>query len=186
MPIIATKAIIKTTFMVVDENDCVTSSHPVELESDLTMDGFAQSLSDLLETKESLNVSDEVNMLVRTGNIVTLGSIQTNSITSSKYIGDTSIISEVTGTTKTLNSTDNGLVLMFTNASAVTITVPTGLAVGFTITAIQAGAGQLTFSPSSTTINNRQSHTKSAGQWAVVSLIQRTTNNFVLGGDTAA
>ncbi len=185
MPIIATKATIKTTFLVVDEKGIVTSTHPQELETDLNADGFIQSLGNLLEIKESLS-SDEVSMLVRTGNIVSLGSIQANSVTSSKYIGDTSIVSEITGTSKTLSSTDNGLVLMFTSGTAVTITVPTGLPVGFTITAIQAGAGQLTFSASSTTINNRQSHTKSAGQWAVVSLIQRTTNNFVLAGDTAA
>ena len=107
-------------------------------------------------------------------------------ITSDKYIGSSSIIITESGTSKTLGASDNGAVLMFTSNSAITITVPTGLNVGFSVSVIQAGTGQITFSASSTTINNRQSHTKTAGQWAVASLIQRTTNNFVLAGDTAA
>lgn len=107
-------------------------------------------------------------------------------ITSDKYIGSSNIIITDSGTSRTLGASDNGAVLMFTSATAVTLTVPTGLDVGFSVTVIQAGAGQITFTASGTTINNRQSHTKTAGQWAVASLIQRTTNNFVLAGDTAA
>lgn len=112
--------------------------------------------------------------------------LTTGGVTSDKYVGSSSIIVTDSGTSRTLSSSDNGTVLHFTGSSAITITVPTGLDVGFTVTIIQAGTGQITFSASSTTINNRQSHTKTAGQWAIVSLIQRTTNNFVLAGDTTA
>jgi hypothetical protein len=103
---------------------------------------------------------------------------------SDKYIASSSMVATESSTSRSLSSSDNGIILICTSNSAVTITVPTGLDVGFTITVIQAGTGQITFSTSSTTINNRQSHTKTAGQWAMVSLIQRSTNNFVLGGDT--
>jgi hypothetical protein len=107
-------------------------------------------------------------------------------LTANKYATGTGIVSVVTGTTRSLSSADNGIVLECSSSSAVTVTVPTGLPVGFTLTIIQTGTGQISFSASGTTINNRQSHTKTAGRWAVVSLIQRSTNNFILAGDTAA
>lgn len=110
--------------------------------------------------------------------------IYTSGIQSQRYITDAGMIVTEAGTSRTLGAADNGKIIMCTSNSAVTITVPTGLSVGFSVTVMQAGTGQVSFSASSTTINNRQSHTKTAGQWAVVSLIQRTTNNFVLAGDT--
>lgn len=112
--------------------------------------------------------------------------LTTGGVTSDKYVGSSSIIITDSGTSRTLSNSDNGTILHFTASSAITITVPTALDVGFTVTIIQAGTGQITFSASSTTINNRQGHIKTAGQWAIVSLVQRTTNNFVLAGDTTA
>jgi len=95
-------------------------------------------------------------------------------------------INAQTGTTYTLLASDNNKVITCSNASAITVTVPSGLGAGFSCMVIQIGAGQITFSPSSTTINNRQSHTKTAGQFGVVSLVAHVANTFVLGGDTAA
>lgn len=95
-------------------------------------------------------------------------------------------INAQTGTAYTLLSTDNGKVITCSNAAAVTVTVPSGLGAGFNCMVIQKGAGQVTFSPSSTTVNNRQSHTKTAGQHACVSLVADVADNFYLGGDTAA
>lgn len=91
-----------------------------------------------------------------------------------------------TGTTYTLLASDNGKVVTCGNAGAITVTVPSGLGAGFNCLVIQLGAGQVTFSPSSTTINNRQSHTKIAGQYGVVSLVAYAANTFALGGDTAS
>ena len=90
------------------------------------------------------------------------------------------------GTSRTLADSDNGKVIVCTNGSATTITVPASLATGFAVTVIQTGAGQITFSASSTTINNRQSHTKTAGQHARVGLVQTSSNTYNLGGDTAS
>lgn len=95
-------------------------------------------------------------------------------------------INPQTGTTYTIQASDNGKVITCSNAGAITVTVPSGLGVGFNCMVIQKGAGQVTFSPSSTTINNRQSHTKIAGQHGIVSLVADVANNFYLGGDTAA
>lgn len=91
-----------------------------------------------------------------------------------------------TGTTYTLQASDNGKVVTCSNASAITVTVPSGLGAGFNCLVVQLGAGQVTFSPSSTTINNRQGHAKIAGQYGVATLVAYVANTFALGGDTAA
>jgi hypothetical protein len=88
-----------------------------------------------------------------------------------------------TGTTYTLLASDNGKVVTFNNASTITLTVPSGLPVGFNCLVLQKGAGQVIFTTSSTTINNRQSLTKTAGQYAVASLMSISVNNFITGGD---
>jgi len=72
------------------------------------------------------------------------------------------------------------------NASAVTVTVPSGLGAGFNCSFVQKGAGQVSFAASSTTINNRQSHTKINAQYGVASIVAYAADTFVLAGDTAA
>lgn len=88
-----------------------------------------------------------------------------------------------TGTTYTLNSTDNGKIVTISNVGSITVTVPAGLAVGFNCTIVQLGAGVITFSASGTTLRQRQSFFSTAGQYAVASLISTTSNTFILGGD---
>lgn len=95
-------------------------------------------------------------------------------------------INEQTGTSYTLVAGDNGKVIKFTNGSAITVTLPSGLGLGFNCSVIQYGAGQITFSTSSSTLYNRQSHTKTAGQYAVTGLISCVADVFVLAGDTAS
>ena len=95
-------------------------------------------------------------------------------------------LNDQTGTTYTLLSSDNGRVVVLNNASAVTVTVPSGLGVGFNCSFIQKGAGQVSFATSSTTINNRQSHTKIAGQYGVASVVAYAADVFVLAGDTTS
>ncbi len=93
-------------------------------------------------------------------------------------------INDQTGTAYTLLAGDNGKVVVLNNGSAITLTVPSGLGVGFNCTVVQKGAGQVTFTASSTTINNRQSHTKIAGQHGVASICAVVADTFVLAGDT--
>jgi|DEB0MinimDraft_10_1074344.scaffolds.fasta_scaffold01822_1 hypothetical protein len=95
-------------------------------------------------------------------------------------------INDQTGTAYTLLSSDNGKVVVLDNASAVTVTVPSGLGAGFNCSFVQKGAGQVSFSASSTTINNRQSHTKINAQYGVASLVAYAADTFVLAGDTAS
>ena len=86
----------------------------------------------------------------------------------------------------TLQTSDAGKVVVMNKGSAVNLTVPASLGAGFTCSVVQKGAGQVTFVASSTTINNRQSHTKIAGQHGVATLVSTASDVFVLAGDTAS
>jgi hypothetical protein len=90
----------------------------------------------------------------------------------------------VTGTTETLLAADNGGIVTISNAADINLTVPAGLGAGYSVAVVQKGAGRITVVPSGTTVNNRQGHTKSAGQHAVITLFSDVANNFYLGGDT--
>lgn len=82
----------------------------------------------------------------------------------------------------TLSASDAGKVLRVT--AAATITLPSGLPVGFNVEIIQEGTGQVTFAAGSgVTLRQRQNFTKTAGQWAAASLIVNTSNSYVLAGD---
>jgi len=63
------------------------------------------------------------------------------------------VVSNVqTGTTYTLVNSDLGKQLIFNNAAAITVTIPTGLTVGFNCTFYQQGTGQISFSASGSTL----------------------------------
>lgn len=97
-----------------------------------------------------------------------------------------------TGTAYALTAADGGKVVEISNASAITLTLPNDLPVGWCCSVVQGAAGQITFTPASgANLRNRQAHTKTAGQWAMCSLYVRTNvggaaAEYVLGGDTAA
>ncbi len=88
-----------------------------------------------------------------------------------------------TGTSYTLLSTDNGKVVTLNNAASITLTVPASLGSGFNCTIIQLGAGVVTPTASSTTILQRQGLTRTAGQYAMASLVAHAADTFTLAGD---
>ena len=77
----------------------------------------------------------------------------------------------------------NGKIIVFTGDSNVALTVPTGLAIGFNCLIVQEGDGEITLTASGTNIYNRNSHTKTAGQYAVMSLFSYDTNKYISSGD---
>lgn len=79
-----------------------------------------------------------------------------------------------------LTASDNGKVIQSTSASAITITIPTGLPTGFNCTVVQMGAGQVTFSG---TFLNRTGFTKTASQYAVVSILHLGSNSILVTGE---
>lgn len=92
----------------------------------------------------------------------------------------------ISGTTYSLAPADDGGVLEFTSGSAIVLTIPTGLAVGFSCLICQAGGGQITLTPSGTTLHNASGNTKTRAQWSELSLRCRATNDYVASGDMAS
>ena len=89
------------------------------------------------------------------------------------------------GTTKTLAAADNGTIIVCSSSSAITITVPSSLPSGFNCMIIQNGSGQVSLSASSTTLNNRNG-SKTAGQYAILTLVHLGSDVFVVSGDTTS
>lgn len=95
----------------------------------------------------------------------------------------TPAINNQSGTTYALQSSDNGKVIVITNASPITVTVPSGLPIGFNVLVEQGGAGKITFATSGTTINNLFSFSTTSGQYAVATLYSKATDTYNLSGN---
>jgi hypothetical protein len=97
----------------------------------------------------------------------------------------------VSGTTDTPAVTDCGKTVHFTSGSAITVTMPNSITLECTITFLQEGAGQITFTAAAgATIHSFHSYTKTAGQWAAVDMILNTNAGgasavYSLAGDGA-
>ena len=146
--------------------------------SDVVSAGTARTNLGLGDAATKTVGTADTNVLAVSSGIVDLGGNKLEDFDAS--------INDQTGTTYTLVAGDNGKVVVLNNASAVTVTVPSGLGVGFNCSFVQKGAGQVSFSASGTTINNRQSHTKINGQYGVASLVAYDTDTYILAGDTAS
>lgn len=86
----------------------------------------------------------------------------------------------------TLTPSDNGRFIVSLTASGLVLTVPPNLPFGFTCGAVQGGAGAITpTAGADVTLANRQSHTVSAGQEAIICIVSRGLESYVFGGDTA-
>jgi|TARA_Y100000033_G_scaffold643_1_gene615 hypothetical protein len=158
----------------------------------------ADDISDASTTNKFVTASDITNL----GNLsgtntgdqdlssylqsVSAGDLTDGNFDGTAILGFDASINDQTGTAYTLLSSDNGKVVVLDNALAITVTVPSGLGAGFNCSFVQKGAGQVSFSASSTTINNRQSHTKINAQYGVASLLAYAADTFVLAGDTAS
>ncbi len=103
-------------------------------------------------------------------------------------------INEQTGTTYTLAASDNGKIVTFTNAAAVTCTLPqqstTTLPEGFQCAIIQRGAGRVSFATEgSDTIESKDSYTALTGQAStgtVILVSAGAPNTWFLLGDLDA
>lgn len=97
-----------------------------------------------------------------------------------------------TVTSYQLQPADIASIICFEAAVAISVSLPNNLPVGFNVGIIQDGAGQITYNAESgATLQNRQTHTKTAGQRATVSLVVvknagGTSAIYNLAGDTAA
>ncbi len=83
----------------------------------------------------------------------------------------------------TLIPLDNGKVLTINSLSATTLTIPSGLPIGFNVSVYQIGNGEVTIVGSGTTVKNRLQRFKTAGLDAGVGVICTGTNVFYVTGD---
>ena len=117
----------------------------------------------------------------------TLSSSISNSVLS--VVGPTVTTNSQTGTSYTITLPDNGRHITFSNSSPITLFVPTNAAVlfpiGSQIMISQIGTGQVTVAavtPGTTSVNGNNG-TRTAGQYAIISLIKIATNSWIIGGD---
>jgi hypothetical protein len=106
-------------------------------------------------------------------------------------LNETIPLNAQTGTTYTLAATDAGDLVTLTNASAITLTVPTNasvpFAIGTQITITRAGSGSLTVvGDTGVTVNSADSFLKLRAQWSSGTLIKVNTNSWILIGDLSA
>ena len=93
-------------------------------------------------------------------------------------------INAQTGTAYTFLASDNGKIVTFNNGSAITVTIPTGLPVGFNCTGIQLGAGQVGFTAASgVTLQSYGNQYKLIGQHASATIIEYSNNIVNLSGN---
>ena len=156
-------------------------------QGDLVASNNLSDVSSAATSRTNLGLGDAATKTVGTAdtNVIAVAS-GTVDLGGNKLEDFDASINDQTGTTYTLLASDNGKVVVLDNASAVTVTVPSGLGVGFNCSFIQKGAGQVSFVESSTNIYNRQSHTKINGQYGVASIVAYSADTFVLAGDTAS
>lgn len=98
-------------------------------------------------------------------------------------------VSTQSGTTYTLAATDCGTQIAFTNAAAVTVTIPAALTTGCNIAILQTtAAGQVTVTGTAVaaaTLHSGHSYTKTFGQWSIIGINIYTTGVAILTGDGA-
>jgi hypothetical protein len=105
-----------------------------------------------------------------TGDVGITGNLTGSNAASSKLSGFVSnVSSEASG--RIIALSDNGLILRYTGTSAATFTLPAAgtLPEGFNCMVLQASTGQITFGGA--TVNNRNSFTKTAGQYAIATIL---------------
>jgi hypothetical protein len=81
----------------------------------------------------------------------------------------------------TLAAADNNKVFLITSASAVTVTVPSTLPVGFSCQIIQGGAGTLSFAGSGVTLNSANGLTTRTTNSVIGLVLNSATSGFVFG-----
>ena len=81
----------------------------------------------------------------------------------------------------TLAAADNNKVFLITSASAITVTVPSTLPIGFSCQIIQGGAGAITIAGSGVTLNSSNGFVTRATNSVIGLVMNSTTTGFVMG-----
>lgn len=77
----------------------------------------------------------------------------------------------------------NGKILVFDSPSEITLTIPSGLALGFNCMVVQKNTGTINFSGSGSTLLIKGGYTKTGGIASICTIVSIDTNSFIVGGD---
>ncbi|SEB37097.1 hypothetical protein SAMN04489761_0224 [Tenacibaculum sp. MAR_2009_124] len=135
-------------------------------------------------TSVSNNLSVTGSFADSSGSTGTNGQILTSTVTGTQWNDPATaeVVNQVSNYTLTAN--DNGKVFTFNSTGNLTLTVPSGLPIGFNISIYQINTGRVTISGAGgVSILNRLSRFTTAGQHAGAGLVSTSTNNFHLTGD---
>ena len=108
---------------------------------------------------------------------------QNGSILDDTYVHQIAEVSVIAGTTDTLALSDLCMDLVYTSASAVTVTIPAAtLPVGFQCTVTQSGTGQVTFT-STENLNGAGADVRIGAQKSSAWIMQYASNEWLIVGD---
>lgn len=97
-----------------------------------------------------------------------------------------STVSETT-TARTLSDSDNGKVIVCSNASSTIVTIPNGLTTGFRCTVVQSSTATVSVVGSGgASVVGYDGNTATAGQYAVLNVIPTGANSYVIEGDAGS
>jgi hypothetical protein len=113
----------------------------------------------------------------------TLTGSLTGNVTGASTIAGFSAVMNAKTAAYTLVPADNGKIITINSVTDVAVTVTGSLFAGFSCMILQLGAGKVTLTASGATISNRSSFTKTAGIYAIATLISPATNQFISSGD---
>ena len=112
------------------------------------------------------------------GNLSTTGNLTGGNASTSTISGFAANVATISAN-YSITAADNGKIIQSTSATAITVTIPTGLPTGFNCTIVQMGTGQITFSG---TYLNRAGFTKTASQYSVASIVHLGSNSILVFG----
>lgn len=113
------------------------------------------------------------------GNLSTTGNLTGGNSSTSTISGFAANVATISAN-YSITAADNGKIIQSTSATAITVTIPTGLPTGFNCTIVQMGTGQITFSG---TYLNRAGFTKTASQYSVASILHLGSNSILVSGE---
>ena len=148
-----------------------------------TRDWIAGTLS-VVEAGIGGTTSSAASLSITTGAVA----LSTTTLVSPSAIWDgAQSINAQTGTSYSLVASDLGKLVTLSNASAIALTVPSGLGLlaGQRVDLAQTGAGQVTVAGSGTTVNATPG-LKFRAQYSAATLICTATDTYLLVGDLSA
>ena len=142
---------------------------------------------------ETISNATDGTVAITATNTTVSGNLSGSSGSLSGFNANLNAVTSFSSNDYELQASDNGKVVTIDNSgTAATVSIPAGLPAGFNCLIVQKGDHQTTIQKKSgdaVTIANRSSETKTADQYAVVSIINigndGTNDIYILSGDTS-